>query len=105
MLMMLVPYVILGSVILAPIWLGTRSVKNVWIKAILRALGLALVFTPTYTNGGSGQMVSVALYDIILSSLGDDSVYVKRALINAAVASVVLFIVLLVKYRADSGRG
>lgn len=105
MLMMLVPYVIVGALILLPAWLGTRHVKNIWIKAIVRAVGLALVFTPTYTSGGSGQMLSVALYDLILSAFGDDPVYGEQALINAAVASVVLFIVLVVIYRADSGRG
>lgn len=79
---------------------GPRAVKYILIKAGFRALGLALVFTPTYTPGGNGRMLSVVLYDLILSAFGADPVYGEQALINAAVAGVIMFIVLVVKFRA-----
>jgi len=90
MLMMLVPYAFAAVLVWAITWPTTSGVSVWWIKVLIRTLGLCLIFTPTHTAGGNGQMLSVALYDLVISGIGGDPVYAKQAIINALIATVAI---------------
>jgi hypothetical protein len=90
MWLLLVPYAILALIVWAITWLTTVDLQVPWLKVVIRTLGLCLIFTPTFTAGGNGQMLSVALYDIVMAGLGGDPVYARQALVNAGIATVVV---------------
>lgn len=69
------------------------------IKALPRAVAVAIVFAPTRTKGGNGQAVSVALYDFIICLFDADPVYARQAAANAAVAALVVWPLLGLHYR------
>lgn len=90
MIFLLVPFAIVALLIWVLTWLTTKNMQPLYLKILIRTFGLCLIFTPTHTAGGNGKMVSVALYDIVFSSLGGDSYYAVQAIINALVLTLVL---------------
>lgn len=76
-------------------WFTTAKIPATWIRIPVRVFGISLVFTPTYTAGGNGQMLSVALYDIIFSGFGADPAYARQALVNATIASAIITVSVL----------
>ena len=92
MWLLLVPFIIASAVVWAITWPLTSEIKNRHFKAIIRIAGLCLIFTPTFTHGGNGQMLSVAMYDFVMSLLGGDVIYAKQALVNVIVATPVVYL-------------
>jgi hypothetical protein len=90
MLLFLVPYAIAACVFFLLTWVVSRKCHGP-IKALWRSIGVSIVFAPTHTSGGNGQMWSVELYDIILSFLGDDPIYAKVAIWHALLCSIMLW--------------
>mgnify|MGYP001363323467 CR=1 FL=1 len=104
MWLLLVPYVIAALAVWAVTWFMTAKIRAAWIRIPVRVFGISLVFTPTYTAGGNGQMLSVALYDIIFSGFGADPAYARQALVNATIASVIITVSALLYQRGVRGQ-
>lgn len=85
MLLILVPFAVLAALIWATTWPTTKGLKPDWLRILIRSFGLCLILTPTFTAGGNGKMVSVALYDIVFSGLGGDSIYAQQAMLNVLI--------------------
>lgn len=101
MWLLMIPFAFLALVVWGITWQGTAAMKNGWLKALIRTAGLCLIFTPTYTAGGNGQSLSVALYDVVASMLGGDPEYARQAMVNVCVATpIVSLLVLLGVYLA-----
>lgn len=95
MMLLFIPFGLAGLGIWAVTWLTTKNTRPMSLKILIRTFGLCLIFTPTHTPGGNGQMVSVALYDIVVSAVGGDSVYASQAIVNALVLTATLTLIII----------
>ncbi|WP_428624343.1 hypothetical protein, partial [Sedimenticola sp.] len=95
MAFLLVPFALAGMGIWAVTWPTTKHTRPMSLKILIRTFGLCLIFTPTHTPGGNGQMASVALYDIVFSALGGDSVYARQAFINVVILTPIIALLLI----------
>ena len=104
MVFLLVPFGISTALVWSLTWWATARMKPALLKTAIRGAGACLVLTPTYTAGGNGQMLSVALYDIVLSALGGDPIYASHALAHAGISTTMVVFVACVRARLP-GKG
>lgn len=95
LIFILIPAIILAFMVWAITWPATRGLKPRWLKTLIRVVGLCLIFTPTHTSGGNGQMLSVAILDIVLSGMGGDEVYAQQAGWNVLISTPVVYVIVL----------
>lgn len=97
LLLLLIPFSIVALLVWALTWPTTSKLEIFWLKSAIRSFGICLIFTPTYTSGGNGKMLSVALYDMVFSALDGDPIYAKQAMLNVLVATALMTATSLVR--------
>src|SRR3990167_1249335 len=106
MWLLLIPFFIGSLIVWAITWPVSAEIENRYVKAIIRIIGLCFILTPTFTSGGNGQMVSVAMYDFVMTLFGGDVVYAKQAFINIVVSIPVVYLLyLLATAKSKSSNG